>query len=95
MRTRTEAVVDRCFQTVPKALFGPLAAGGVLAVAAKLDLVARLLAVIAAVLPVRAVRLHHALTHRMRAFIFDAGHDAPPPRHSTTPAGDPPGPLYP
>ena len=52
MRTRAEAVVDRCFQTVPKARFGPLAAGGVLAVAAKLDLVARLLAVIAAVLPV-------------------------------------------
>ena len=78
MRTRTEAVVDRCFQTVPKALFGPLAAGGVLAVAAKLDLVARLLAVIAAVLPVRAVRLHHALTQRnsSRPFmsrVMDAG----------------------
>ena len=95
MRTRAEAVVARCFQTVPKARFGPLAAGGVLAVAAQLDLVARLLAVIAAVLPVRAVRRHHALTHRMRALLFDAGHDAPPPRHSTTPAGAPPRPAVP
>ena len=66
-----------------------------LAVAAQLDLIARLLAVIAAVLPVRAVRRHHALTHRMRALLFDAGHDAPPPRHSTTPAGAPPRPAVP
>ena len=67
----------RAVLTGRRALFGPLAAGRVLAVAAKLDFVARLLAVIAAVLSVKAVRLHHALTHRMRAFRFDVGHEAP------------------
>ena len=67
----------RAVLTGRRALFGPLAAGRVLAVAAKLDFVARLLAVIAAVLSVKAVRLHHTLTHRVRAFRFDVGHEAP------------------
>jgi len=53
-----------------------------LAVAAQLDFVASLLAVIAAVLPVRAVRRDQALTYRMRALRCGFSHNAPP-RHST------------
>ncbi len=50
--------------------FGPdlLAAGGMLTVAAKLDFLPRLLAVIAAVLTVKPVRFHHARAGRVRAF---------------------------
>ena len=54
-----------------------------LAIAAQLDLVSRLLAVVAAILPVRAVGRHRALTHRMGALRFHVGHKPPPPRDST------------
>src|SRR5687767_12135831 len=53
-----------------------------LTVTPQLDLVACLTAVIAAVLPVRPVRWHHALAGRMRAFRC-IGHYAPPSLHST------------
>ena len=53
-----------------------------LAVAAQLDLVPCLLAVIAAVFPVGSVGRHQALTRWMSAFRSGIGHDAPSP-HST------------
>src|SRR5687767_4893107 len=54
-----------------------------LAVAAQLDLVARLLAVVAAVLPVRPVRRDDALAAWMRALVSGFSHNAPPRQHST------------
>ena len=54
-----------------------------LAVAAQLDPVARLLAVFAAVLPIRPVWWHHARTCWMRAFHFYSSHSAPLPQQST------------
>jgi hypothetical protein len=59
------------------------AAGGVLAVAAQLDFVASLLAVVAAVLTVGAVGRNQALTHRMRALHTGFSHKAPQGKHST------------
>ena len=45
-----------------------------LTIASQFDLVSRLLAVVAAIFSVRAMRRHLALTHRMGAFPFDIGH---------------------
>jgi hypothetical protein len=54
-----------------------------LAIAAQLDLVPGLLAVIAAVLPVWSIRRHKTLADRMRALHSGFRHNAPPPQHST------------
>jgi hypothetical protein len=51
--------------------------GGMLAIAAQLDLVARLLAVIAAVLPVRSLRLDGAVAGRVSA-LGRSSHVDPP-----------------
>ena len=59
------------------------AAGRMLAVAAQLDLVARLLAVVAAVLTVGAVRRDQALTRWMGALHSGFSHNAPPRQHCT------------
>ena len=60
------------------------AAGRMLTIASQFDLVSCLLAVVAAIFSVRAMRRHLALTHKMGAFRFDIGHKTPPPRHSAT-----------
>jgi hypothetical protein len=60
------------------------AAGRMLAVAAQLDLVARLLAVVAAVLTVGAVRRDQALTRWMGALHSGFSHNAPPRQHCTS-----------
>jgi hypothetical protein len=54
-----------------------------LAIAAQLDPVARLLAVLAAIFPVGSVGWHKALAHWMGAFRSGIDHDAPPSPHST------------
>lgn len=53
-------------------------AGRVLTVAPQLDLIAGLLAMIAAVLAVRPVRRHQALADGMGALGWSIGHRAPP-----------------
>jgi hypothetical protein len=59
------------------------AAGWMLAVAAQLDLVARLLAVVAAVFTVGAARRDQALANWMRALHSRFSHNAPPRKHCT------------
>ena len=54
-----------------------------LAVAAQLDLVARLLAVVATVFAVRGSRCNETLTRRMSALHSGFSHNAPPREHST------------
>jgi hypothetical protein len=53
------------------------------AVAAQFDSVARLFAVVAAILPVRPVWWHYARTSSVRAFRSCSSHNAPPASHST------------
>src|SRR5687768_84631 len=62
---------------------GRSAAGGMLAVAAQLDAVARLLTVVAAILTVGTVRRDYTLATRMRALRSGFSHNAPLRQHST------------